>query len=1606
MRISGVTSTDLFAGTVARPLQLIRVTLANEGAGLIRAAGAPVTVRVAGPGVTTPRPVSLRVPDPGGERTAEVAVAVAAPHRPGARLRVTAIAETAETAETAGTAGTAARAELSAEITVAEVGWTMWMVSHFHYDPVWWNTQGQFTESRLLLPDEAGRLPDVRTAFELVRLHLEEARRDPDYKFVLAEIDYLKPHFDAHPEDREDLLAFIASGRIELVGGSYNEPNTNLTSAESTIRNAIYGLGYQRDVLGGQPAAAWMLDAFGHDPGYPGIMAAAGLTESAWARGPFHQWGPDRSVGDNTRMQFASEFEWISPDGGGLLTAYMPNHYGAGWVTQDQPDLAAAEQSAYGQFALLAPVAATRNVLLPVGADHVIPSRWATEIHRDWNSRYVWPRFVTAVPSEFFAAVRGDAERRDVWITPQTRDMNPVYPGKDVSYIDTKQGQRAAEIAVEDGERLATLAWLAGADYPAEGLDKAWRLLVFGAHHDAITGTEGDQVYLDLLAGWREAHARGAAARDGAARYLAGLARTTPGPDPAVNPVDVTSAGSGPGGCDIDGVVPVSVAAGAAAGRAVVVFNTMSAARPGLARITLDFAEPGTEWISLASEGGAVIAFLAEGVRRHRDSSLAGLTLTFRADSVPALGYRTYWVTAAPLPDGHAPDGHARDGHPPGHPAGWVPAGSATIENEAFLIEADPAMGGTLSRILDKRSGHELVTGRANELVIQEEYDYHPKWNEGPWLLTPKGPGTGSAGRTARVRAERCPIGTRLVAELDLDELRITQETLLWDGASRIEFRTHADGSIGSDRLLRVRFPAVVPGALPVYQSALSVIGRPFGSTDTDVAEHWYTLDNPAHEWFGLSSAARVALTAPSGERLTRAIGVAEVICPMITGGSRAAIRALLVALASQGVTATCSRPDGPRYGSIDLDSNLPDVRIALGGPEQNPFTAEVLASAGPAAGRELAAQLAAGGSARLWVPAAISREQAFGPGADVRAARDLPVLIVAGGDLAAAIGAVTADLADAVIEAPAPVPDEAAGITCPPVPELAGYSVALLNRGTPSSLVTPDGTLNIALMRSCSGWPCGVWIDGDARTAPDGTSFAWQHWSHTFEYALAVGPGDWRTAGFPLAGLDYNRGLLAQQTGLHDGPLPASASLVCVEPATAVLSALKPRGNPLASGRPGTPGRGDGVTLRLRDVSGQAGPGTARVRMLPGLTGASRTGPGEEPGGEPLPVNDGVALAGLPAAGMVTLALATRPWLAGGTAVPAAALPGVTAAAVTAVPDMTSASGVTAVPVVPPEPAQPVYTRYWLHGKGPAPAGNLPVAVHLSAVHLPGADSAAGNGAAGNGAAGNTVAGIGAAGNAAASGNVVAGRGARIALAGPGSGPGVLRLTVACGPEPAAGSAELDVPPQLAVDPPGPLRYDLPARGHASWELRVGARAGAAAGKYFLAARIRDGAGQLLEDAALVTVGEPAMPSPGLPADEFIERYLAEEQATTAELDISLPSRELVLRPGGQGEISVRLANRTAAGLRGEAQLVYPAGSWGEARPWTRGFAAGPGEEVTLRYWVTAAASARHGQAWWVLVKVMYFGRLRYTEAIACSIADGPLGETLHVSASASERQ
>ena len=166
------------------------------------------------------------------------------------------------------------------------------------------------------------------------------------------------------------------------------------------------------------------------------------------------------------------------------------------------------------------------------------------------------------------------------------------------------------------------------------------------------------------------------------------------------------------------------------------------------------------------------------------------------------------------------------------------------------------------------------------------------------------------------------------------------------EGVARVECRTTVDEFNGSDRLLRLRWPT--PGAgCDAGQRSGRCGGRPrfridprtrFDAVGVDTAKHPWTLENPAYGWFGLSTAARIRV----GDNDAHAISVAEVVTPAEAESAPLA-RDLMVALVRAGVTATCSGADKPRYGHLEVDSNLPDTRISLGGPERNAFTAAVL---------------------------------------------------------------------------------------------------------------------------------------------------------------------------------------------------------------------------------------------------------------------------------------------------------------------------------------------------------------------------------------------------------------------------------------------------------------------------------------------------------------------------------------------------------------------------------------------------------------------------------------------------------------------------------------
>jgi alpha-mannosidase len=1414
--VVSVESTDLFVGTEAEPRQVLRVVLERA------ARDGQVTLSVVGPEVS-----GTAFAAPGeGEIAVEVPLEVEAPAGAEVPVRVTAEGEGGERVASA-----------EGVVLVEQPGWTMYLVSHFHYDPVWWNTQAAYTSPWELLSADATTRPLwERNSFALVEAHLELALRDPDYAFVLAEIDYLKPFFDTHPHRRAELRQLMEEGRVELLGGTYNEPNTNLTNAETTIRNIVYGVGYQRDILGGDPRTAWQLDVFGHDPQFPGYLAAAGLTGSAWARGPFHQWGPilknfGDAHGDARVMQFPSEFEWIAPSGQGVLTHYMPNHYSAGWWMDKSATLAEAQDAVFALYRALKPVAATRNILLPVGTDYAPPNKWVTEVHRSWAQRYVWPRFVCGIPRDFLAAVRSELAERGVRPSPQTRDMNPVYTGKDVSYIDTKQAQRAAEVAVLDAERLATIASLLGlGSYPEAALDKVWRHLVYGAHHDAVTGSESDQVYIDLVAGWREAHDLAAQVRDTALDAL--MAQVDTG------------------------------------GRAVVVTNTLSFPRSDLVRVRVD--EP----VEVVDDDGALV-----------QSTLADGVLTFRAADVPPLGWRTWRLRPASAA---------------GSDWAAVP-GERVIENDRWRVVADPARGGGLSSVYDKAAGREVLRSGAvgNELRVYEEYPTHPQFGEGPWHLLPKGPVVGSASVAADVRVERSSLGWRLVVSGSVDGIPYEQTVTLWDGDDKVDFRTRVLDYAGADRLLRVKFPCEAPGALPVSEVAAAVVGRGFALPDTDAAEAPWTLDNPANTWFGLSATARVELSDADGAPVgSRALGVAEVVVPDIDSAADA--RELVVALARVGVTATTSTAAGSRYGWLSVDSNLPDFRIILGGPDENPLAEALLDRADPAFRAELERQVAVHGRALVWVPAEKPLAEVWQPNADLRDERCLPALIVAGDR---AVAALAEDVSDALIAAVCPVP---VGEAC------AESTVALLTYGLPGFAVDPTGALHLSLMRSCTGWPSGVWIDPPRRTTPDGSAFQLQHWTHEFEYALVAGDGDWRELDLPARGQEYVTPLLPRVVSGGSGPMPASYSALQVEPARRVLlGAFKPAGNAVATGSDAKADPARGVAIRLVETTGLASAATVttawdwrEVRQADLL---------ERPAAEALD--------------------ATGPRFS----VP---LDGSTVETFVGLPSVADAE---AAPVLGPvaEHVQPVYSRYWLHNRGPAPIGYLPVSIAVSPGLIP-----------------------------------------------TGAGPATVEVVLASHLTDAVreGVVELHAPAGWSVEPANRV-YGLAPGGHVSFPVTVTPPADAGPGLYFLAARTTDGA-TTIEDVATIAHGSPTdlaafLPVPGeVPADRDAVKGTTAATARATGLDAAVSTRSVILAPGGRGVVGVRLTNRTQDEIRGEAQLVSPWGTWTWLPTLTTGFAVPAGQSAEVVFPVEVPAGERAAHAW-ALPKLMWFGRTQYAPAV-----------------------
>src|SRR4029077_625754 len=129
MDIISAEYTNLFIGSEAAQGQVVRIVLRRTKG----AAGEPAQVRIEGARVRTDASVGIGPLGEGEEVRLEVGVTVEPSAAAGDTLDAEVVVEDGQ--------GTR-RAPF--QLTVEEPGWRMYLVSHFHYDPVWWNTHAGY----------------------------------------------------------------------------------------------------------------------------------------------------------------------------------------------------------------------------------------------------------------------------------------------------------------------------------------------------------------------------------------------------------------------------------------------------------------------------------------------------------------------------------------------------------------------------------------------------------------------------------------------------------------------------------------------------------------------------------------------------------------------------------------------------------------------------------------------------------------------------------------------------------------------------------------------------------------------------------------------------------------------------------------------------------------------------------------------------------------------------------------------------------------------------------------------------------------------------------------------------------------------------------------------------------------------------------------------------------------------------------------------------------------------------------------------------------------------------------------------------------------------
>jgi alpha-mannosidase len=455
---------------------------------------------------------------------------------------------------------------------------TFWVIPHTHWEGAVFKTREEYLDMGL---------PHILQALRLLK-------SQPNYRFVLDQVAYVKPFLDRYPEEEPAFRRFVREGRLQLVLGMDIMPDVNMPGGETFIRQVQYGKGYYRDKLGADVTVGWLIDTFGHHAQMPQLLRQAGYKSFWFSRGV-------------PRPDHPSEFLWEGLDGTHIPAFWLPHSYGLLYGSpRDLPRFRNFVKQRFDLLAANAHGGADRVGLS--GVDVSEPEEHLAPLVERYNRQENRPLTLRlAVPTDFEAVT---ARRKDLPVFKG--ELNPIFQGTYSSRIELKQWMRTMEQLLTTAEKLGVLANGFGTPVEDRAVWRAWEPVLFNETHDLASGVMTDHVYDDTVRSYEFA------------RRLADELVDTRW-EPLAARIDTRGDG-----------IPV------------VVFNTLGWPRTDVAEVTLGFADRGVRDVGLVDDAGRSMPVQVLEATRHGDGGLKTARIAFLARDIPALGYGTYQVVPRP----------------------------------------------------------------------------------------------------------------------------------------------------------------------------------------------------------------------------------------------------------------------------------------------------------------------------------------------------------------------------------------------------------------------------------------------------------------------------------------------------------------------------------------------------------------------------------------------------------------------------------------------------------------------------------------------------------------------------------------------------------------------------------------------------------------------------------------------------------------------------------------------------------------------------------------------------------------------------------------------